>query len=405
MFRACIFVALAAVLAACDSGVRSVSTYTVRDSAGVQIIESTAPAWGDGEGWTVSEEPTLHIGVIEGADEYQFSIVTGVFERDGGIVVGDASGEVRIFGQTGTFLSAFGRQGEGPGEFRRLGWVAPFRGDSIAAWDSPGQRLSVFAGDGTFARAVSPPPLVPPTPDGTDRLVWIAGGMTGALEDGTFLGSSGTVFRGQPGQRVVGLTHLVVFSQLGDSLRSIGPFEVETRFPDVAAALRLLTPYQRAFQFTQRSGGVFILDGPNFEIEDLALDGSLERVLRASHVDLRLTDAHRQTYSDSERLRLRDDADPGALERALLEADFPETIPPASQLLVDSENHLWVRHYTTRWTVGPEHWSVFSPEGFLLGVVQTPERLQVRQIEADFLLGIWTDELDVRYIRKYGLER
>ena len=34
------------------------STYTVRDSAGVSIVESSAPAWGDGEAWTLTEEPS-----------------------------------------------------------------------------------------------------------------------------------------------------------------------------------------------------------------------------------------------------------------------------------------------------------------------------------------------------------
>ncbi len=56
-------------------------------------------------------------------------------------------------------------------------------------------------------------------------------------------------------------------------------------------------------------------------------------------------------------------------------------------------------------TPGPETWSVFSTEGRLLGTLETPEHLQVRQIGVDFILGIWTDELDVSYVRVYTLER
>jgi len=387
-------VVVALGLVACDSGSVSSPTYSVRDSAGVEIVESTAPLWRDGEAWTVSEEPILRIGVVEGAPEYQFSIVSGVFEEDGRIVVGDASGEVRIFDRTGTFLRAFGRLGDGPGEFGRLVWVQPFLGDSLLTWDPRGRRLSVFDHDGTFVRAVSLPPIA-----------WTPGGASGALDDGTFLGSSTAVFRGRTGERVVGETHLTVFSAEGDSARSLGPFQVEMEFPDFSAAVRLSTPYPRIFLFTQRPGGVLVLDSPRLEIQDISFDGGLERILRATHLDLVLTDEHRASYRASERERLAEDTDPGALETALVDVRFPQTVPASSQLLLDSEGHLWVRHYSTRWTVGPEHWSVFDPEGVLLGVVETPERLQVRQIEQDFLLGIWTDDLDVRYIREYALVR
>ncbi len=134
----------------------------MQDSAGVQIIESTAPAWPTGEGWTVGGEPALHIGVIEGPDEYQFMVVTGVFEVDGRIVVGDWSGEIRFYDDAGTFLGAFGREGQGPGEFGQLAWVRPFRVDSIFTWDQRGRRVSVFDRDGNFARSLTFP--MPPRP-------------------------------------------------------------------------------------------------------------------------------------------------------------------------------------------------------------------------------------------------
>ena len=42
------------------------STYTMRDSAGIKIVESSGPAWGPGEAWRLSQEPVLTIGVEEG---------------------------------------------------------------------------------------------------------------------------------------------------------------------------------------------------------------------------------------------------------------------------------------------------------------------------------------------------
>lgn len=40
----------------------------------------------------------------------------------------------------------------GPGEFRELGNVAPWPGDSLVAWFAPGWRISVFDGDGNYGR-------------------------------------------------------------------------------------------------------------------------------------------------------------------------------------------------------------------------------------------------------------
>ncbi len=74
----------------CDSVSPPPSKFTVRDSAGVQIAESTAPAWAPGEAWTVGGEPAVHIGAIDGREEYQFTIIAGVWRvPDGGFVVAD----------------------------------------------------------------------------------------------------------------------------------------------------------------------------------------------------------------------------------------------------------------------------------------------------------------------------
>ena len=399
-------VQLAAALASCGPA-EFASTYAVRDSAGVRIVESAAPAWAAGEEWTVSDEPAVHIGVVDGPEEYQFTIVTGVFQDGAGrIIVGDAADEVRLYDGGGSYLDAFGRQGEGPGEFRSLISVQPHSADSILAWDGPGRRVSIFDPDGRYARSFLLP--MPPRPEqssGRGILLWTPGGFSYAVGDGTVVSSTGSVFQGEVGELVEGETYLVRHSAEGDTLQTVGPFAVEIDIPDFQAPAQVGRPYPLPLVTTARPGGLYVGNGRSFEVLDISFEGGLERILRASTQDLTLTEEHRETYRASERERLGGNLDPAALESALLEVEYPPTIPPSSQLLVDSEDHLWVRHYSTRWTPGPERWSVFAPDGFLLGTVETPERLQVRQIGPDFLLGIWTDELDIRYIRKYPLRR
>ena len=53
------------ILTACSAD-HSSSPIIARDSAGVTIIESLKGLWGEGEGWLLSEEPAVIIGMEEG---------------------------------------------------------------------------------------------------------------------------------------------------------------------------------------------------------------------------------------------------------------------------------------------------------------------------------------------------
>ena len=44
--------------------------FVTRDSAGVRIVESSAPAWANGDGWTVEANHLASIGVEEGEPKY-----------------------------------------------------------------------------------------------------------------------------------------------------------------------------------------------------------------------------------------------------------------------------------------------------------------------------------------------
>ena len=107
---------VSAVVAGCGSETQPPESYTVRDSVGVRIVESTGPAWEPGDGWTVSEEPALHIGVVQGAEEYQFTAIGGRAQHggtwqqgDGTIVAADAgTRQIRRYDSGGTFLSSWG---------------------------------------------------------------------------------------------------------------------------------------------------------------------------------------------------------------------------------------------------------------------------------------------------------
>jgi hypothetical protein len=138
---------------------------TFSDSAGVISAIAEAPAWGPGEGWHISEEPMVEIGVVEGSEEYILSDVRGAVRLgDRRIVVADrGSLDLRFYSPTGEFLFRSGREGEGPGEFRRLDFLGVLPGDSLLTYDGRLGRIQLFDSSGTFLRSL--PPVKSPWPE------------------------------------------------------------------------------------------------------------------------------------------------------------------------------------------------------------------------------------------------
>jgi len=65
---------------------------------------------------------------------------------------------------------------------------------------------------------------------------------------------------------------------------------------------------------------------------------------------------------------------------------------------------IWVADYSF-----PGHpaeaWSVFDTSGVWLGKVATPGGFEIFEIGADYLLGVYRDDLTVEQVRLYGLRR
>ena len=127
----------------CDSASPPPSTFTVRDSAGIQIAESTAPLWEEGSGWSIAPRPIVSVGVVDGQEEYLFDRIRGVLRLPDGriVVLNGGSAEIRFFASDGTHLSSVGGSGDGPGEFRGV-LSAALVGDSLLVYDGGLNRSS-----------------------------------------------------------------------------------------------------------------------------------------------------------------------------------------------------------------------------------------------------------------------
>jgi hypothetical protein len=93
-----------------------------------------------------------------------------------------------------------------------------------------------------------------------------------------------------------------------------------------------------------------------------------------------------------------------AIERSYAEMTLPSTLPPYTALLVDADDHVWVRSYPRG--TGAVRWSVFSPAGRLVAEVAVPRHLEVYEIGRDYLLGRYLDpEEEIPQVRQYRLTR
>lgn len=233
------------------------------------------------EQWTLSPEPNVSIGVVEGGEPYQLhGASSSVRLPDGRIAVVDGgSEEVRFFSEKGEFLGSFGGEGDGPGEFRGPSRIRHLSGDTLQVWDQRKRWYSLHDGSGTFieVRRIESDPMEPFPGD-----VWVYGG------------------------------------NLVDSP---------------------LRPAKR--------GGLL----------------------------------------------------PGLVALPLIESTVS-----AREVLVTEQGRLWTTNIPAPLDA-PVPWEVFELDGTPLASAVLPARFEPHHIGEDFVLGGWRDELNVNYIRMYGLRK
>lgn len=391
------------LLPACSRDAGTGTRTIARDSGGIEIVESTASAWSMAERWSLSREPVVTIGAREGPPETLLSFVTGVvLLEDGRIVVADAgSNSIRFYAPDGRFLSSTGRQGQGPGEFADIGYIARIAGDTILVADGILQRISVLDPSGINVRSFGL--------ELADSVAYMGFlNVTGALASGELMAFAGS------GR---GLQEQDAGSLIQDTLHFFG-FERSGASGDRLAALPgvprwgLRAGGAVSFPYIPLSGGPSAAaGGTTFVVAD-GLRAQVRVFDRARRPIRQIRWRIERRSTDSEMAYLRDHllgvdrtpAQRNANRQLLNEAPIPDSLPAAGAVLVDDEGNVWVERYRTPWD-SAAIWDVLAVSGEWLGTVPMPSRFRLHHVGTGRVAGVWRDDLNVEYVRLYTLIR
>jgi hypothetical protein len=382
-------------------------SHAVRDSAGIQIVENFAPSWDEGPGWQVDTIPELD---LSGQDDESLVRPGNARVLANGRLVFFNGGacEVHFRDPGGQRLAEVGRCGSGPGEFEGYASLWVWRADSVLVVDQL-TRVTVLSSDGSVGRVVRLP-TIPEMPVAFIR---------GVLADRTLVlaGLRDPGGRPTPGVETAQST-LGMLRGLEDTPEFVGfypgPVFEYTEFNDRIG--RSALPFSSSTQFAAGGDNVFVGFPDRYEIHVHAGDGALQRVIRRSFAPTRveqrdidwLMERRLGQVEGAENQRLVRQAFRDLGHTEVMPAFGPPVWPGGAEggpaMIVDSEGNLWVFvHY--RPGEYRNDWDVFSADGVWLGTVTLPDRLTPSQIEAEYLIGSWSDDIGFIHIRRHRITR
>lgn len=348
--------------------------------------------------WRLMAVPIVAIGG-DGAMETEFLRISSAWRATDGtiVVVNGGSRELRYFSATGAFLRSFGRQGEGPGEFRSVGW-STHAGDTAIVYDGSLRRITwVHAGlpNGHSIRRVS-------TTD--DR----GPDVVGRLEDGRWLvhALSNPDVNARGRQRPTGYAGLLASD-------ASGRVEWLAEGPDLSlfvsgASEKMVSVGVAAFpaSFAMSASGRRIWLGDRAEDSVTMIDAAsgVRTVVRLPDAPTMLT----RSFVAAERAGELDLARTAAQRRMVerkYEADLlPDRLPAFGEMVPGLEGSVWVERLTSV-VADSTRYVVISPNGSVVARVTAPPGFRVTDVGSDVVVGVHRDGDGVETVRAYRLTR
>lgn len=402
-------------LNACTStGERSASGRTVRDSAGVTIVEHSAAYMAALPEWTIDSVPLQELRG-DTTDTQFANILDAVQRADGGFYVADQQQRnITSFAANGAFERVVSRPGRGPGEVGFVSRLQLLAGDSLAFVDANNRRVSVFGPDGRFTRQV----LFPRFEDGSTARV------IASLADGRLLGSLRRPWVEAPEVRdsVYRTPYAIVAYQVApatpaDSVAPTALVDTIAVVPDGEAYRATTTEggETRADEFPMRFGRNTIVasDGQRIlvatnetpEIVEYGARGPVRRI-RSERVARPVTEEDRARLEGSVLDGVEKSGQPAEvkadLQRMAKGWRYAATHTHAWRLLVGADGSVWTED---PWILedDPRQYFVYDSTGSARARIVLPPRVRALRVSMREVLGVWKDGDGVPHVRRWRI--
>lgn len=276
--------------------------------------------------------------------------------------------DIAVFDSGGDFLFRFGREGEGPGEFRSV-TLPRIEGDMIYIFDFHLQRLCSFQLDGTLIEDTRPPVGA--------RILDLFHGPEGIL-----------IFEGISAREEgnIGYTNreMTVVSANGDTIAEIAtsfikenmlsrievmPGEFSTLSQDIP-----YSPYPSIFHVPGR--GILATDGDKPELILYDLQGNIRRIIRAEIESHPITTTVRARFEERRwQARIERARERGTEPGPLPDYPYPESCGFWGRGMVDDAGWIWLEDVWASYEKLEEEdctFHVFDPDGRYMGTALLP---------------------------------
>jgi len=282
----------------------------------------------------------------------------------------NGNGRIAVFGEQGEYLFCFGREGDGPGEFR-YGSLQTIDDECVCVYDQMNRRATRFGLDGTFLDYVTLS-----SGDFNIRNLY-------PLPDGRHLTVNYENDYSDQNHRRSRYCCQLIAAETGDTLAT-----VNSDWNDMGRMVRVGNiGFTSAPTFTARSYltykhglGILCYDSSRPEMSWYALDGSVSRIMRLDWEPVPVTDEDRAGYrrmyenrrDTSERDDMRD-----LYDAQLKRLEFNEYFPLWSGISIDDSGFLWLGRPLRYIDWEPEQtrtysYRILSPDGEYLGDTTRP---------------------------------
>lgn len=342
----------------------------------------------------VDPEPVFEIGgSLDDPEDQLFRVADAVRLPDGRIAVANAgSNEIRIYDTRGGLETSFGREGEGPGEFRRIVSLHVLSPDSLAIFDRAQQRISIFSAGGELVDDVP----VPQGDAGNSRdVIRLADGRWVSVHerlpedvDGLWRKTARLVLRTRGLDPIRPLAELpaelwVTWTVDGRGMTRGAPFWPLLTLDAIGSCVVAGVGDEAGVRILPASG------------EPRRLDLELDRRPVTRAVFDRWVEDLASDIPEEQR---------GLVDRMMSGIPRPDSLPVVQNVVADPEGLLWIQRYEP--PVGSSsRWEVLDLEGSLVASVELPGAYRVTDVGSDYILGLRSGPLDMEVLAMHAIER